>query len=246
MVLRQRARRRLADDKHFGGVCIFESDDFVLDGRPDLQEQTFAQLGFTLRVLLPGKPNGMYHAETDEEDFLVLSGECLLLIENEERHLRAWDFVHCPRATAHIFVGAGESPCVILAVGARTGESGIVYPPSEVARRHGASVERRRTRARRPTERRRDGASAARRAGTSCPGRTELPAGVVVEPDHPSLLGTRASSSRPPNAPRWKISGSPPEPSNDATSPITRSWSPARTISVTSQRSSASAWRTAK
>ena len=86
-------------NEDFGGVCIFESDDFVLDGRPDLEEQTFAQLGFTLRVLMPGKPNGMYHAETDEEDFLVLSGECLLLIEDEERRLRAWDFVHCPRAT---------------------------------------------------------------------------------------------------------------------------------------------------
>ncbi len=125
----------------FGGVCIFESDDFVLDGRPDLEEQTFAQLGFTLRVLMPGKPNGMYHAETDEEDFLVLSGECLLLIEDQERHLRAWDFVHCPRATGHIFVGAGEGPCVLLAAGGRTEGSRTVYAPSEVAQRHGASVE---------------------------------------------------------------------------------------------------------
>ena len=94
----------------FGGVCIFESDDFVLDGRPDLEEQTFTQLGFTLRVLMPGKPNGMYHAETDEEDFLVLSGECLLLIEDEERHLRAWDFVHCPRATRAHLRGRGRRP----------------------------------------------------------------------------------------------------------------------------------------
>ena len=125
----------------FGGVCIFESDDFVLDGRADLDEQTFAQLGFTLRVLMPGQPNGMYHAETDQEDFLVLSGECLLVIEDQERQLRTWDFVHCPRDVAHIFVGAGEGPCVLLAVGGRTDESSIVYPPSEVARRHGASVE---------------------------------------------------------------------------------------------------------
>ena len=74
----------------------------------------FEQLGFTLAVLEPGKPTGMYHAESSQEDFLVLAGACLLLVEEEERGLRAWDFVHCPPGTRHTFVGTGDGPCVIF------------------------------------------------------------------------------------------------------------------------------------
>jgi hypothetical protein len=73
-----------------GGVCIFESDDFVLRGRPDLDEYVKPEAGFVLRVLKPGRPAGMYHAESVQEDFLVLMGECILIVEDEERHLRAW------------------------------------------------------------------------------------------------------------------------------------------------------------
>ena len=95
-------------------------------------------------MLQPGQPGGRYHREANQEDFLVLAGECLLLIEGEERPLATWDFVHCPPHTEHGFVGAGEGPCVIFMTGARKGwpEKGIVYPRSEVARRHGAGVER--------------------------------------------------------------------------------------------------------
>ena len=57
--------------------CIFESDDFVLRGRPDLTEYVKPGAGFVLRVLRPGQPAGMYHAESVEEDFLVLMGECV-------------------------------------------------------------------------------------------------------------------------------------------------------------------------
>src|SRR5205823_1823987 len=78
---------------------------------------------------------------SNQEDFLVLRGECLLIVEGEERPLRPWDFVHCPPETAHAFVGAGDGPCVILMVGARTGTRAIVYPRSEQALRHGAGVE---------------------------------------------------------------------------------------------------------
>ena len=78
--------------------CIFESDDFVLRGRPDLTQYEKPGAGFVLRVLRPGRPTSMYHAESVQEDFLVLMGECVLIIEDEERHLRAWDFVHCPPA----------------------------------------------------------------------------------------------------------------------------------------------------
>ena len=110
--------------------CVFESPD-----------RRFPELGIGLRVLRPGQPSGFYHAESAQEDFLVLAGECLLLIEGEERRLRAWDFVHCPPGTPHIFVGAGEEPCVLLLAGARTPGRTIVYPVSEVALRHGAGVE---------------------------------------------------------------------------------------------------------
>ena len=80
------------------------------------------QLGFNIGVLAPGQPSCMYHGEDEQEDFLVLAGECLLLIEGEERLLRQWDFVHCPPWTEHVFVGAGDGPCALLAVGTRSGE----------------------------------------------------------------------------------------------------------------------------
>jgi uncharacterized cupin superfamily protein len=115
----------------FGACCFFESD-----------AAPFADLGFTLGVLWPGQ-GGLYHREANQEDFLVLAGECLLLVEEQERRLEAWDFVHCPAETEHIFVGAGDGPCIIFMTGARTGwpEKGIVYPRSDVALRHGAGVE---------------------------------------------------------------------------------------------------------
>src|SRR3954452_17842559 len=71
----------------------------------------FEQIGIGIGVLQPGQASGHYHGEDAQEHFLVLSGECLLLIGGEERRLRAWDFVHCPPWAEHIFVGAGEGPC---------------------------------------------------------------------------------------------------------------------------------------
>ena len=122
----------------FGGVCIFESDDFVLRGRPDLTEYVKPHAGFTIRVVPPGQTSGGYHAESVQEDFLILSGECMLIIEEEERHLRTWDFVHCPPMTAHAFVATDDGPCVILATGNRRDDLERIYPRSEVALRHGA------------------------------------------------------------------------------------------------------------
>ena len=81
----------------------------------------------------------MYHREADQENMLVLSGECILLIEGEEIPLKTWDFVHCPPQTSHVFVGAGEGPCAILMVGGRTRE-GVTYPVADVALKHGAGV----------------------------------------------------------------------------------------------------------
>jgi uncharacterized cupin superfamily protein len=113
----------------FGAFTRFEGDP------------RFEQIGINVSLLRSGQPSCMYHREDEQEDFLVLSGECLLLIEGEERRLRAWDFVHCPPWTEHVFVGAGDRPCVIVAVGGRSGGD-VVYPRSELALRHGAGVER--------------------------------------------------------------------------------------------------------
>jgi uncharacterized cupin superfamily protein len=102
---------------------------------------SFSQLGINLRVLQPGDPNGLYHSESQQEAFLVLSGECRLLVEGVERLLRPWDFFHSPAGTEHIFVGAGDGPCVVLMIGARSGEEQLHYPVSELAARYGASAE---------------------------------------------------------------------------------------------------------
>jgi len=101
----------------------------------------FLELGFQISVLDPGVPNCMYHGESDQEDFLVVSGQCIAIIEGEERHLKQWDFVHCPPMTKHVFVGAGDRPCVIVMVGTRKEDGEILYPVDEVAGKHGASVE---------------------------------------------------------------------------------------------------------
>jgi uncharacterized cupin superfamily protein len=125
----------------FGARCGFEADGRLVHERPDLHVQQHPQLGIKLHVLEPGKPSTMYHRESAQEGFLVLSGECLLIVEGEERPLRAWDFVHCPPGTTHAFVGAGDGPCVMLMVGARAEGGTIVYPRDDVALKHGAGVE---------------------------------------------------------------------------------------------------------
>jgi uncharacterized cupin superfamily protein len=117
------------EQKPPGSDCRFESREFP-----------FSQVGIKVRVLEPGQPNGLYHSENQQEDFLVLSGECRLIVEDEERLLAPWDFVHCPPGAHHIFVGAGDGPCAILMVGARLAEEDLHYPVSELAARYGASV----------------------------------------------------------------------------------------------------------
>lgn len=120
----------------------FESEDFGRYAAFESEKVRFAELGIGVGILLPGQPNAMYHAEDAQEDFLVLSGECLLIVEGEERHLKAWDFVHCPPMTEHIFVGAGNTPCVVVAVGARRKGRRIVFPVNETALAHGAGVDK--------------------------------------------------------------------------------------------------------
>ena len=102
----------------------------------------FGDFGVNVRVLEPGQPNAMYHSETGQEGFLVLGGECTLIVEDEERTLRRWDYVHCPPGTHHVFVGAGDGPCTILMIGLRPREETLHYPVSEVAATYGVSAAR--------------------------------------------------------------------------------------------------------
>jgi uncharacterized cupin superfamily protein len=122
---------RWRDRGQGGAYCGFEG------------EPQFEQIGINLVVLGPGQPMAMYHWEDDQEDFLVLRGEALLIVEGEERPLTQWDLVHCPPRTNHVIVGAGGAPCVILAVGSRAADEGSgAYTVDAAAVRHGAGVER--------------------------------------------------------------------------------------------------------
>ncbi len=100
----------------------------------------FAGMGMNIHLLEPGQAACMYHREAVQEDFLVLSGECLLLVDDEERKLKQWDFFHCPPGVNHVFVGAGEGTCAVLMIGERKPGSEIVYPVSELAQKHNAGV----------------------------------------------------------------------------------------------------------
>jgi uncharacterized cupin superfamily protein len=118
-------------------------DSLPLTGYDEFEAETyFPMLGMSIQVLAPGEPSGTYHWETEQEDFLVLAGEALAVIEGEERTLKQWDFVHCPPETRHVFVGAGTGPCVLLAASSRqfqkTGPWGF-YCADETAAKYNAS-----------------------------------------------------------------------------------------------------------
>jgi len=122
---------RWRDDGPLGKLTFFEGSG------------EFWEIGVNIGVLDPGHPMAMYHYENDQEDFLVLSGEAILVVEGEERRLRAWDFVHCPAGTEHIIVGAGDSPCVVVCTGSRLNAEGDWggYTVDENAQKHGAGVQ---------------------------------------------------------------------------------------------------------
>jgi uncharacterized cupin superfamily protein len=126
---------RWRERKRLGRYCDFEG------------KRPFRQLGVNISVLEPGESLGRYHRENHQEGFLVLAGVCVLIVEGQERELRAWDFFHCPPQTEHMIVGAGDGPSVVLAVGARGGRRGLVYPVSDLAKKHGVSVEKETTKA---------------------------------------------------------------------------------------------------
>ena len=128
-VINAREAEWIGEDK-FGSGLMFEGGTEV------------PQVGINIQVLSPGQPNCYYHGEEAQEGFLVLSGECLLLVEGEERLMRQWDYAHLPAWTEHVLVGAGDGPCAVLGLGARGDDKqGLIYPVSELALRHRAGVE---------------------------------------------------------------------------------------------------------
>jgi uncharacterized cupin superfamily protein len=147
-IMNAREARWFANPGRGHSVPLTGSDEYEV-------ETFFPMLGMAIRVMEPGEPNAAYHWETEQEDFLVLAGEGLLIVEGEERPLRQWDLVHCPPGTNHVIVGAGDGPCIVFAVGAlenhTTGsrvdgtlegrDDGGAYTVDEAALRHGAGVE---------------------------------------------------------------------------------------------------------
>jgi uncharacterized cupin superfamily protein len=127
-VLNLRGARGFATEGH-GVFCPFEAPD-----------APFEDFGINVHVLQPGERSALYHAESAQEGFLVLAGECIAVVEEAERPLRQWDFLHCPAGTAHALIGAGDGPCAILMAGARRADATIVYPVGEAAARHGLSA----------------------------------------------------------------------------------------------------------
>jgi len=119
---------RWKENPRFGKFCAFEG------------EARFPHFGLNIHLLEANQPACMYHRESQQEDFLVLSGSCRVIVEGVERELKQWDLVHCPPGTNHVFVGAADGPCAILMIGARGGEEEITYPVDAVALERGAGV----------------------------------------------------------------------------------------------------------
>ena len=140
--------KRVAGDGWY--VLKVDEAEWTGDGRSACctfeGEPRFGQYGTNIQVLEPGEPNARYHREYhDDESFFVLSGTCIVILEGEERQLRAGDFVFCPAGTAHVFVGAGDTRCAIFMFGGRgndpEGEAGCIYLADPAAARHGAAVD---------------------------------------------------------------------------------------------------------
>jgi len=109
----------------------------LIDFEPE--DAPWPDLGVNIVVLQPGQPNCKYHSEPVQEDFLVLAGECIVILDGEERPLRKWDFVHCPAGVEHVFVGAGDGPSALLGIGSRRLDQAH-YPVNETAAKYDASV----------------------------------------------------------------------------------------------------------
>jgi mannose-6-phosphate isomerase-like protein (cupin superfamily) len=104
------AEARGLEFDRFGPAALFEG------------ASRFPEFGINVQVLQPGEPSGLYHRENAQEAFLVLSGECIAIVEDEERPMRKGDFLHSPAGCNHIIVGAGDGPSAVLMAGTRKGD----------------------------------------------------------------------------------------------------------------------------
>jgi uncharacterized cupin superfamily protein len=109
----------------------------IIDFEPD--NAPSPEIGVNIQIMQPGQPNCRYHSEPVQEDFLVLHGECIVILDGEERPLRQWDFLHCPAGSEHVFVGAGDGPCAVLMIGSRRTDEAH-YPVNDLAAKYDASV----------------------------------------------------------------------------------------------------------
>ncbi len=121
-------KARWKQNEQFGTWCAFEGD------------VRFPEVGVNVHLLHPGQTACFYHRENLQENFLVLQGQCTLLVNGEERALSQWDFFHCSAGTEHVLIGAGDRDCAVLMIGARSEGQEICYPVSELALRHKAGV----------------------------------------------------------------------------------------------------------
>jgi len=123
------ARDGLWKENELGATYEFEEDDH------------FPEVGINLTALQPGQPMTMNHREGRQEDFLVLGGECLAIVDGQEVPLKQWDLLHCPRGITHAILGAGDGTSLVLAVGNRIAPHDLLYPVDDTALKHGAGVE---------------------------------------------------------------------------------------------------------
>ena len=103
------------------------------------QDAPFEDFGVNVKVLRPGEPSSLYHSEGVQEGFFVVFGTCTLIVEDQQRSLRQWDYFHCPAQVRHVIVGAGDGPCAVLMIGRRP-DTELRFPVSELAASHGASA----------------------------------------------------------------------------------------------------------
>lgn len=103
--------------------------------------EPFKDLGLNVHVLNEKQPACMYHSENKQEGFLVLFGECRVIVNDEERALKTWDYLHCPAGVEHLLVGGDNGPCALLMVGARGEDATLNYPVNEKARAFGGSAD---------------------------------------------------------------------------------------------------------
>jgi uncharacterized cupin superfamily protein len=116
--------------RHPRRATVIEFED---DGSP------WPDTGVNIQIMQPGQPNCRYHSEPVQEDFLVLHGECIVILDGVERSLRQWDLLHCPAGIEHVFVGAGAGPCAVLMIGSRR-QDAAHYPVNELAAKYDASA----------------------------------------------------------------------------------------------------------